>query len=466
MKLRRLFALLMLTMVLPSCKFKFKFWEKDNPTPIPTIPMNRLTTPKVTKVTNENHFDMSPTTYNSYTSFAKKFTSLMMEINNSNNEKSLGISIPDAYICLAICGVISTDEARNDILSYLELSNMDELRTSITEIISTLATLMEKSDGNKVGGYNLNSVWFNPEKVELIKEKDQQLYDDLERVFDASLYMEPLTSDKANQYIKDNGLKDMPAPKIKLNDADPSAINVMSVYYCLDYFDKDIADYYKSQYQSGNHKMDYEVGSTKSKVDYIEYQKNMNVFVNDNFSGASMGISSLNMSFFLPNDKSAMPSTILDDVLNENYSVKESTYVDYDNVVQPTKIHNVTIKAPYFSLDNEAEIDSAHLQQILPVISNRGAGERIAKAYLGQMYLDFIKQFSVMKFNYDGFYSCSATIAGIEASAAPWQATYEKFDLILNHPYIFKVNKTIRVNNDFKNVPLVIGEIVDSNYKD
>ena len=67
MKLRRLFALLTLTMVLPSCKFNFKFWEKDNPTPTPAIPMSRLTTPKVTKVTTENHFDMSQTTYNSYT---------------------------------------------------------------------------------------------------------------------------------------------------------------------------------------------------------------------------------------------------------------------------------------------------------------------------------------------------------------------------------------------------------------
>lgn len=465
MKLRRLFALLTLTMVLPSCKFNFRFWEKDNPTPTPTIQMSRLTTPKVTKVTNENHFDMSQTTYNSYTSFAKKFTSLMMELNNSSNEENLGISIPDAYICLAICGAISKDDARADVLSYLELENMDELRTSIGEILSTLATLMTKYDGNKVGGYNLNSVWFNPEKVELLENKDQQLYDDLEQVFDASLYMEALTSQKANQYIADNGLKDMPAPEIQLDDSDPSAINVMSVYYCLDYFEKDVADYYKSQYQSGNHKMDYEVNNQTSKVDYIEVNRKSDVYVNENFYGATMPISSLNMSFFLPNEKSAMPSSILSDVLNENYTLKESTCVDWQEQVQETTTHDVTIKAPYFSLDNEAELSGSALKQILPIITDHGAGERIARSLTYPLYLDYIKQFSVMKFNYDGFYSCSATVAGMEAgSAMPME--YEKFDLILNHPYVFEVSKTIRVNSSFKKVPIVVGEIVTSEYKD
>ena len=41
----------------------------------------------------------------------------MMEVNNKN-ENSLAISIPDAYLCLAILGAISSDSARNDVLSY------------------------------------------------------------------------------------------------------------------------------------------------------------------------------------------------------------------------------------------------------------------------------------------------------------------------------------------------------------
>ncbi len=455
MRCRRILTLLAIAMALPSCKL----FNKNK--------LNQLTTPKLRKIVKTNNFDMSMTTYKSYMAFARKFTSYIMEVNNTEDEKSLGISIPDAYLCLAISGAISTDEARADVLSYLELNNMDELRTSVKEMITTLATLMENAEGKNVGGYNLNSVWFNPDKVALLEEKDEQLYKDLEEIFDASLFMETLTSKKANQYIKDNGLKDMPAPDIKLDDSDPDAINVMSVYYCLDYFESSKKDNYKSQYKSGNHKMDYYLNNNKSSVDYIQSHNRTQVFKNVNFYGSSMNIgNTLNMSFFLPNNKEAMPSSILKDVIDDNYELKQSSYVDYDNVERPTTTHNVNIKAPYFSLENESELTRGDLYKILPHITEKGAGERIAKAYEGPMHLDYIKQFSVMKFNYDGFYSCSATISGMKAESAMWDPDYENFDLILDHPYVFKVNKQIRVDNDFYRVPLVIGEIVNPEYKD
>ena len=453
-KYRKILTLIAIAMALPSCKL----FNKNK--------LNQLTTPKVRKIVKENYFDMSQKTYDSYMAFARKFTSYMMEVNNSEKEESLGISIPDAYLCLAICGAISTDDARNDVLSYLELNDMDELRTSVKEMIKTLATLMENSEGKNVGGYNLNSVWFNPEKVELIKEKDEQLYKDLEEVFDASLFMEALTSKKANQYIKDNGLKDMPAPEIKLDDEDPAAINVMSVYYCLDYFKSEAKEAYKKEYKSGKHKMDYYLNNNKSSVDYIQSSNFTQVFENDNFCGSSLAIGSLNMSFFLPNQKTALPSTIMKDVLDENYSIKQSSYINFDNQEVSTTTHNVNIQAPYFSLDNKSELTRSDLYKILPAITEKGAGERIAKAYEGPMHLDYIKQFSVMKFNYDGFYSCSATIAGMKAESALFNPEYEKFDLILDHPYIFNVNKSIRVGDKFLKVPLVIGEIVTPEYKE
>ena len=110
---------------------------------ISNLQRHRLTTPKLAKISEVRNYDISSTTYDSYTSFAKKFVSLMMAANNKEKEESLGISIPDAYICLAITGAISNDEARNDVLSYLELKDMDELRTSVKEIVSTMGTLFK-----------------------------------------------------------------------------------------------------------------------------------------------------------------------------------------------------------------------------------------------------------------------------------------------------------------------------------
>ena len=456
MKYRRLLTLLAIATALPSCNL---FQRK--------IKLNQLTTPKVKKIVRENNFEMSNLTYKSYMAFARKFTSYIMEVNNKEDEKSLGISIPDAYLCLAISGAISDDEARNDVLAYLELNNMDELRTAVKEMIAALATLMKNSEGKNVGGYNLNSVWFNPDKVELLKEKDEQLYKDLEEIFDASLFMETLTSAKANQYMKDNGLKDMPAPEIKLDDNDPDAINVMSAYYCLDYFDPDMKETYKNEYKKGTHKMAYYLNNNESKVDYIHKKSLTQVYKNDNFYGSTMDVGNvLSMSFFLPNDKEAMPSSILKDVIDDNYEIKQSSYIDYDNVERPTTLHSVNIQAPYFSLNNESELSRGDLAKILPVITEKGAGERIARAFEGPMHLDYIKQFSVMKFNYDGFYSCSVTISGMKAESALFDPEYERFDLILNHPYVFKVNKGIKVGNDYYKVPLVIGEIVNPEYKD
>lgn len=438
---------------------------------ISNLQSHRLTTPKLAKTSEVINFNISSTTFNSYTSFAKKFSSLMMEINNTEKEESLGISIPDAYLCLAITGVISTDEARNDVLSYLELKDMNELRTSVKEVVSTMGTLFKNKDDKLVGGYNLNSVWFNPEKVSLIKEKDKELYKDLEEVFDASLYLEALTSDTANQYLKENGLKDMPVPDVKLDDEDPSAINVMSTYYCLDYFPEKTKQVYLDQYKSGNHKMDYTNNGDTSKVDYItQIYDGGSVYENDNFYGSRMPIGgNLSMSYFLPNDKNALPSSILDDVLNNNYHQKQSSYYDQENKLQETFAHRVTINAPYFSLDNAAELNKGDLSKILPIITKRGAGERIAKANSGfGMCLDFLKQFSVMKFNYDGFYSCSVTISGIVLTSMPWHPEYEEFELTLDHPYVFEVEKSVLVDRSAvaSKVPLVVGEIVNPNYSD
>ena len=451
-KLNKVIVSILMLSVLSACNFNNN--QK----------LTRLTTPKVEKISNQNNVLMSKKTFDSYLAFVKKFTSLMMEVNNKEDEQSLAISIPDAYLCFAITGAISDDAARKDVLSYLELNDVTELRTSVKEIISTLATLYKNSDGKLCGGYNLNSIWLNPEKVFLVKEKDEELYKDLEEIYDASLYMEALTSKKANQYLKDNGLKDMPTPEIVLDDNDPSALNVMSVYYCLDYFPESVKKNYRSQFKSGKHKMDYYLNNSTSKVDYIEQSNDGYVFENDCFYGATMSIGYLNMAYFLPNDKTALPSTIMDDVLDENYQLKESTYVDHEGNEQQTYLHKTNISAPYFSLNNQSKLEHKDLLKILPIISRKGAGERIAYSEGEDLYLSWIKQFSVTKFNYDGFYSCSVTISGKATSSEP--IDYEKFNLVLDHPYVFEVRKNVKVGEEYINLPIIIGEIVNPEYVD
>ena len=431
-----------------------------------TVQLSRLTTPKLEKISSTFNNEMSQVSYNSYSAFAKKFAKLAIETTNEGGEESLGVSIPDAYLCLAISAVISDDEARSDVLSYLELNSIEDLRTSVKDIVRTLCTLYKNRNNKLQGGYNLNSIWLDPTQMELVKEKDEQLYKDLEEIFDASTYMEALTTDKVKDYLKENGLKDMPTPDVKLNDEQPPAMGVMSVYYCLDYFEEETKLYYKRQYDSGTHKMDYEYNGTTTKVNYIQEVRNENVYEGTKFFGADLPIQNLKMTYFLPNSKTAMPSTILGDALDGNYHLKESQYTDYDGSIRETTTHEVNISAPYFSLDNKIELEHNTLKSILPKITKKGAGARMAKSiYNYDVFLSYIKQFSVMKFNYDGFYSCSVTIAGYDANSA-MPLELEKFDLKLDHPYIFEVQKNIRVNDNYYNLPIVVGEIVNPNYQD
>ena len=446
---KRIFASLVLTTLLSACNSN-------------TIQLNRIIKPTINKVSETNNIDVSQLTVDSYSAFAKKFTSLMMEVNNKN-ENSLAISIPDAYLCLAILGAISSDSARNDVLSYLELNDMSELRTSVRELVSTLMTLFKDREGKLVGGFNLNSIWLNPDTVSL-KEKDEELYNDLKEIFDASIYLEGLTSEKANQYLKENGLKGMPTPEIDIGD-DPYDLSVMSTCYCLDYFKEIEKREYLNEYKSGNHKIDYYYDDQVEKVNYINKVVETEVYEGSNFHGSRLPIGALGMDLFLPDDKEMMPSEIMDDVLSKNYQFKEGTYTDSDGTTGNVKTFEVNIKAPYFSLDNSLTLRHEDLIKELPIIACGGAAERLAQHKAGAgMFLDSIQQFSVMKFNYDGFYSCSTTIAGVYATS-PIQ--YQKFDLTLDHPYIFQVSKMVRVDGkSCLNLPIVIGEIVNPDYKD
>lgn len=426
--------------------------------------LNRLITPTVNKISNKERTILTEESLNSYCAFTRKFTSLVMETAKSENEESsLAISLPDAYLSLAILGLISDDEARDDILSYLEVENQVKLKNVVRQILSTFCTLYQDENGNYSGGYNLNSIWLNPDLMQLVEEKDEELYQDLEKIYDVSTYYEALTSTKANQYLKDNCLPGLPTPKIELDDSNPSGLSLMSIYSCLDFFNGNNQTAYSNQFKSGSHKMNYSYGNTNQQVDYIEKTQLGVIFEGTNFSGVDFYINNLKMSVFLPENASIMPSSILDDVLQEKYKYEETIS---GCMVEPVE-YNTHISVPYFSLNNKIELKHEILNKVLPIITTKGAGARLAQPLVeGQSsYLDSIKQFSVMKFNYDGFYSCSATISEISpGGAAP--DSFQKYDFIADHPFVFEVKKHATLGTLNYQLPIVVGEIINPNYQD
>ena len=424
--------------------------------------LNRLITP-TRQQTKDGIYDMSLTTYNSYKAFAKKFVTLMMDVNNpaGSSEESLAISIPDAYIALAITGIISDQNGLQDILDYVELDSAAALKTATKQIVASFGTITKDHNGNDVGGLNLNSIWLNPEKVRLLQQTDAELYRDLQNAFDASLYMEALTSNKAMQYIAENGLPGKPVPNIQLPDDDPAAINIMSVFYDIDSFE--LQDYYESQYLSGTHLMNYTCNGQTKRVDYIKQsEEHSYLYEGDNLTGATMSLEHSNMTFFLPKSETAMPSSILEDVLDNNYSPKTVTY-EKNGEERTADTYEVNISAPYFFMNNASQLHQDDLISAFPHLTqNGGFGSRLAESTKGlPIGLSYIAQFSTMRFDYNGFYSCSATIVGGDEMSS-YDET--KVDFVVNRPYVFERSKMLKVGNDDLDVPIIVGEIVDPNY--
>ena len=429
--------------------------------------LNQLTKPKLNKIVEASTTSVSSLTYNSYNSFAKKYVSLIMNETNKDTEKSLGVSIPDAYVGLAIVGLISSEECLEDVLTYLELGSADELKVATHEVLEVLGTLSKDKAGRLSGGCNLNSIWLNPNVVELLDKKDEDLYGDLEEIFDTSVFLEQFSLNKANTYLKRNTLKGMPIPEIKTDDMHQSAIDVVSTYTCLDYFTEDASKTYKEEYQSKNHKMDYTFNGVSTRVDYIDRkEENGYVYEGDSFYGAAINMKYLSINFFLPNNFDDYPSSIAGDVLNHNYGYKKTTYIDSSTGEEcQTTRHDIYIKAPYFTLNNSVSVKKESLVNLFPNLTTNGFGARMVRNKSGSsVFLDCLKQFSVMSFNYNGFYSSSLTVAS--GSKGAHRDLPGQFELLLDHPFAFEVDKTIRVNedNEYHKIPMIFGEVINPNY--
>lgn len=418
-------------------------------------PLNRVITPNNEKVSNEVK-GMDELSYNSYMTFTKNFGSFTFETHTlKNGDKSLGISIVDAYINFAIIAIISEENVQKEFLTFMGLDSIDDLKIACKDIIASLGTLYADELGSLAGGANLNSIWLDPSEVALLDNKEQ-LHQDLANIFDVSVYLENLTEIKANQYLLDNGLKDLPTPEIKLDGESP-AIAVMSVFYCLDSYTDEKKEIFENEYKNGTKEMIYKFDNQEKLVKYLTTENNNILYEGEDFIATATNIRNLSLSYYLP-EEDVRPISILDDVLNKNYGIKNRI----DEFGNSTSYYPMKVNQPYFKLENKIDFDKKDLIKHFPTSIEHGFSTNLVRSLTGDnISLDFITQQSIMSFDYNGFYSCSVTISGGDTEIA--QDKYPIFNL--DHPYIFTVNKPdVSIGNDFQDIPLIVGQIIDPNY--
>lgn len=437
---------------------------EPTPDPQPTRELNALVRPNVEHevMASEHRVTMSLKSYSSYMAFAAKFVPAMMGENTEGQEIDMSVSIPDAYLALAITGIISSPLVMEEVLSYLELDSEEELKTAAHEVITNLCVLEKDNYGLVDGGFNTNSIWFDPELVELVEEKDEQLYQDLADIFGAAVFMEPCTTDAATQYLRECAIDNMPIPDIALDDDEKHPATIMSSYTCVSRFDSYTIEYLKEQYESGEHKMPYGTGSNRKLVDYIKDRtEGAYIYEGNGFHGADMEIGMSCAKFFLPDDVNATATSILDDVIRKEYSYVTET----NNGKEVLKKYNLTIMAPYFEINNSLMLKDGLNEPFHTAHNYGGFASRMAHLINpNPLVVEKILQFSKVKFDYNGFFSGSATfVSGAEGAAPPEERPL--YTLSLDHPYVFEYVDNVKMENgSFVEVPKVIGRIVDPVY--
>ena len=423
--------------------------------------LNALVRPEAVKLVEKIDTGMSKKTYDSYKSFSKKFSSLMIEVNNSVKESSVSVSIPDAYIGFAISGIISDSLGLADVLSYLELDSLDEMRTAVKEVLSGVCTISKDKFGLLYGGLNYNSIWLNPENVAPLEKKDAELYKDLKTVFNASIYLEKLTNETANRFAKERTPKEIPAPDLELPEFEEQAFATLSGYTAIDHFRPLERGRFLSAYESGASKKPYIYNGSTKRVDCLTQSEHTgHVYEGDGFVGAPIYFENSSMEVFLPDDYGTMPSVILDDVLSENYSLKEEIN-DINQTPSDRFILNIT--APYFTIDNKLEIKVTEVRSILPNLSQSGSGSRLVRSLdEADIYLSSIAQASRVNFDYNGFVSASMTAF----DSKPCSGEYlPHFTMDVDHPFAFVYNRWVNVDDRMSYLPIVVGEVVDPAYQ-
>ena len=414
------------------------------------------TNPKIVKRA-EMQRALSQTTYDSYCAFAENFVPFILSSANLN--ESVALSIPDAYLAFALTAYSSTEPAQGEFLDFLGLESKGDCFNAAKEIRDVFSTLSEEREGAYSGGYNLNSFWVDLSRL-YVKEGKEAEFQKIADAFDVAIFSEGLTKQAAKNYFETYGLEGYPYPSLDLPD-DPAAGAVMSVFYCLDSFDEPVL--FEREYQSKNHYIDYFLNGVSHPVDYLEFFELVApVYEGEGFLGAKQTINHLNAGFFLP-DEGKAPKDIFADVVAGNYDYKH--YVSQETGATLMEYHR-TIEAPYFQVDSSLTVAKKELDSRFPKSQQSGVFENLFGAKNGYpLTLDQIMQGSTMRFDYNGFYSCSATVITYTDSAAFGPEGIEDFTLTLDRPYVFTMEKPgVQVEGKYLSVPMIYGMIYDPNY--
>lgn len=358
---------------------------------------------------------------------------------------SKSFSIPDAFTNVALLTYLSSLGDQDELLQLFGNPTLDELNTAVKEITLALGTPYYYQENNEklpAGGFSLNSLWLDPELT--IKSETEKYFKTCAEDYFASIYHVRPDETKLNKWLEDNVPSEYPSiPKIDMDIPDAAA-SILSSYFIFKHFPSQSVEGYKSQYQSKKHYLSYTLNSGETKdVDYL-LSSNISAskYLGDGFKGAQ---GRLGLDYFLP-DEGKKTSDILPAIISQDYSISP----DWE----------VNVSVPYFKVENKVDLMAPLKTLGVSSIFNSGSLSQIVKEDLSVIE---IKQFSLTKLDYEGFYGASVTVSLSEATSA--EGSENVFDLVLNRPYLFTESVSAKTGkNSSVKLPVIFGQIDDPNY--
>lgn len=357
-------------------------------------------------------------------------------------------SVFDAFVNFAMLSYFSEGDAQTALLSLFDTNDPSGLPKAVSELTWALGTPILKTKSGiqgqvAEGGYSANSLWYDSAFIEpRADEKGAEAYKTLKEAFFASLFSTRPTGGLISEWLEQSLPDGYPIPSIP-GDLDTDVALVSSYFLKVPQYN---AEYVKQWYEKGEDRLDYSFLGTKIRSGYsASVDRGGTYYESKDLIGATQ--KAFGLSVFLPKDKDALPSTILGEVVSEGYEVK-STKGQY----------SVTI--PYFAIDKQ---DLALHELFAPKTGWPLPGFVCQSLFTNPLVVEKIDQYSRLSFDYDGFYSASATIAEIkDTTALPGDTEYyEPFELIADRPFVFRES----IFNDGTELPVVIGTVVDPGYE-
>ena len=399
----------------------------------------------LTFVQSKREASSSPKLSQSATTIYKAFYRNTAPLALSGEDQTKSYSVFDAFVNFAMLTYFSEGEAQEKLLPLFEIDDSSGLPEAVRQLTLALGTPINRSflgsaENVPHGGYSANSVWYDAGLLTPREDKDGKMaLLDLRDSFYASLFPSRPTGPKIHSWLEQTLPEGYDIPSIP-GSADSDAALVSSYFLKIPNLYRERA---KQVYEEGKNRLDYTFDEKTIRSGYTNYHSIHGgaYFESDNLLGGTNG--DYGLSVFLPKDESALPSSIRDEVIGENYTTKRN-HAQYD----------VTI--PYFAIDKQ----ELTLNKLFAPKIGDALGHRVCqKLFEEDLFVDAIKQYSKLSFDYDGFYSASVTVTWMATSAAPVEDV--PFKLVADRPFFFR--EAIAVGGE--SLPVVVGEIIDPGYE-